>query len=200
MRFILLTPPKTLPDEITLLNTFFEQGLPILHLHKPDYDVSQLQEYLDQIASEWHPKIVLHAYPPNLASHHPLNDIQANIKGIHLPEQVRMEAMPLPDKFKVISTSFHHLNDLLACEGEYEYLFISPIFNSISKQGYQAAFELDDLAHAMSQSKYPVIGMGGIAADKMQVVKDLGFAGVGVLGGVWQSDTPAETLNQLMAL
>ncbi len=198
MKFILLTPPKTQANESTLLNTFFEKGLQTLHLHKPDYNVLQLQKYLNKIDTKWHPKIVLHAYPSNLAAHHPLNDITANIKGIHLPERVRMEAMPLPDKFKIISTSFHYLKDLLACEGEYEYLFISPIFNSISKQGYQAAFELDDLADAMSRSKYPVIGMGGIAADKMQIVKDLGFAGVGVLGGVWQSDTPLETLKQLI--
>jgi len=183
MKFILLTHPKTQANEAALLNTFFEEGLQTLHLHKPDYDVAQLQEYLNEIDTKWHPKIVLHTYPSNLAPHHPLNDITANLKGIHLPEKVRMEAMFLPNKFKVISTSFHHLKDLLACEGEYEYLFISPIFNSISKQGYQAAFELDDLADAMSRSAYPVIGMGGIAVDKMQTVRDLGFSGVGILGG-----------------
>ena len=199
MKFILLTHPKEQANETTLLNTFFEEGLETLHLHKPDYVVAQLQEYLNKIDTRWHPKIVLHAYPPNLDTHHPLNEITANLKGIHLPERVRMEAMPLPDKFKVVSTSFHHLKDLLACEGNYEYLFISPIFNSISKQGYQAAFELNDLADAISRSKYPVIGMGGIATDKMQTVRDLGFAGVGVLGGVWQADSPLETLKKLLA-
>lgn len=200
MELILLTPPESHPDEIVLLHRFFEAGLPTLHVHKPDWNVGQLRDYFGQIDAKWHNRIVLHAYPHNLDAASPLNELNFALKGIHQPERVRQEAMPLPAKFKVVSTSFHYIKDLLTCEGEYEYLFISPIFNSISKAGYQAAFDLDDLKNALAKSQHQVIALGGIDKDKIEQVRELGFAGIGVLGGVWKADKPVECLGELLAL
>ncbi len=198
MQLILLTHPQEQPKETISVNHFFEAGLTRLHIHKPDLNPTALKDYIGAIDEKWHPNIVLHAYPNNLGNEHPLNIIPYKLKGIHQPERVRQEAMPLPDKFKVVSTSFHYINDMLDCKGDYEYLFISPVFNSISKQGYEAAFNLDDIKKALEICQHQVIALGGIAADKIEQAKTLGFYGVGVLGGVWNVDKPMEALKELL--
>ncbi len=199
MKLILLTAPDHQPDETSQINQFFEAGLPALHVHKPDWNVEQLIAYFNEIDAKWHKQIVLHAYPHNLNEEYPLNALNIKLKGIHQPERVRQDTMPLPDKFKVISTSFHYIKDLLACKGDYDYLFISPIFNSISKQGYQAAFDLEELKTALAKSQHQVIALGGIDADKIATVRELGFAGIGVLGGVWGAAAPLEAVERLLA-
>ena len=44
----------------------------------------------------------------------------------------------------------------------YDYVFLSPIFDSVSKQGYQAAFEPAEL-RALLPAPCPVIALGGEA-------------------------------------
>jgi len=93
--------------------------------------------------------------------------------------------MPLPSNFKVISTSFHELHDVIHNEENYEYVFLSPIFNSISKKGYNAAFDMDELKDALTKCTHSVIALGGMDKGKQEIVRKLGFAGMGVLGAVW---------------
>lgn len=42
-----------------------------------------------------------------------------------------------------------------------DYAFMSPVFNSITKVGYGAAFDIDELAHAVKSCDLPVIALGG---------------------------------------
>ena len=42
-----------------------------------------------------------------------------------------------------------------------DYAFLSPIFDSISKQGYSAAFDLSFLETAIANAKCPILALGG---------------------------------------
>ena len=64
-----------------------------------------------------------------------------------------------------VSRSLHSLAELRSSSG-LEYAFLSPIFDSISKQGYKAAFEEEKLRQALADNSVPVIALGGL---------DLGF-------------------------
>ena len=60
-----------------------------------------------------------------------------------------------------ISTAFHDLSQLQHDYGALSYAFLSPIFDSISKTGYEAAFDHKDLAHSVPRSAVPLVALGG---------------------------------------
>lgn len=73
----------------------------------------------------------------------------------------------------------------------YEYLTLSPIYDSISKQGYAAAFSHAELqaAHEAGIIDERVLAMGGITRENISQVMQYGFGGVAVLGDAWQTQT-----------
>jgi len=185
MKYIVLTHPDDIPNEINRIHSLFNDNLQILHVHKPNYDIGQLKNYIEKIDVQYHSRLVVHAYHQFLSEQDSLNDFSFKLKGIHLPEKVRTERLSLPSNFKVISTSFHTLHDVIHNAENYEYIFLSPIFNSISKKGYNAAFDMDELKAALVKSNHSVIALGGMDKGKQEVISELGFAGMGVLGAVW---------------
>lgn len=62
-----------------------------------------------------------------------------------------------------VSTSLHSLEELqLELLSDADYAFLSPIFDSVSKSGYSAAFDRDQLASALTCAKCPVYALGGM--------------------------------------
>ena len=67
------------------------------------------------------------------------------------------------------------------------------VFDSISKQGYAAAFaDRAELASCLATSRYPVLALGGVTPARLAEVAELGFAGAALLGGVWGAPDPVE--------
>ena len=60
-----------------------------------------------------------------------------------------------------VSTAFHKLQQLEVDHGALDYALLSPIFNSISKTGYKAAFEMDELSQCISRCNIPLVALGG---------------------------------------
>ena len=60
-----------------------------------------------------------------------------------------------------MSTAFHELSQLQSEYGALDYAFLSPIFDSISKKGYEAAFDHETLAHRVPRSSIPLVALGG---------------------------------------
>src|SRR3954463_10532790 len=76
MKLVVITPSKDVADEHTLVTKMFESGLNTLHLRKPKYSTNQMAEYICEIPSHFHNRIVIH-------SHHNLA-LKFKLKGIHL--------------------------------------------------------------------------------------------------------------------
>ena len=85
---------------------------------------------------------------------------------------------------------FHSLDELHFCRKEYEYAFLSPIFDSISKKNYKSKFDLNEVKQVVEGKN--IIALGGIDEDKIETCRELGFAGVAVLGAIWNSENPIE--------
>jgi thiamine-phosphate pyrophosphorylase len=75
---------------------------------------------------------------------------------------------------------------VVASENVFDYVFLSPVFDSISKPGY---FRNDELGMMSDEwkalVKTKVIALGGIDASNIHKTKELGFDGAAVLGAVW---------------
>ncbi len=99
---------------------------------------------------------------------------------------------------------FHSLKELEDCKEKYEYAFLSPIFDSISKVGYKSKFSHE--FHELTQNKLEkisvisgknIIALGGIDEDKIETCRELGFAGVAVIGAIWQKKNPLEKFKRI---
>ena len=70
----------------------------------------------------------------------------------------------------------------------YVYMSLSPIFDSISKKGYKAAFSAAELEEARLRGiiDQRVMALGGVTFDKINEVKRMGFGGAMILGDAWK--------------
>ncbi len=176
MKLILLTPPDFFVGEDKILTALLEEGLDFLHLRKPDTDPVFSERLLSLLPENYHDLIVVH-------DHFYLKE-EFNLRGIHLNR--RNPEPPVGYKGHV-SKSFHRMDKLKAEKKNFDYVFLSPIFDSISKCGYTSAFNMETLkqasAHGIIDKK--VMALGGITAENMAAAKDLGFGGVVIFGDLW---------------
>lgn len=124
------------------------------------------------------------------------------MQGVHYTERTR----PLPPLTSAataaagstVATSFHSLQQLRTDWGPaLSYAFLSPIFDSISKEGYKAArFDQHELRQVLTECHFPVVALGGIS-DNVQEAYHMGFAGVAVIGSIWQANDPVGAWERL---
>ena len=177
MEWIVITSPGFLQGEADFIDRLFGHGLDRLHLRKPGADIGECRRLLDGISREWLPQIVVH---DNFGLCR-----EYGIGGVHLNGR---NPMAPPNHEGSVSRSCHSLEEISRYKGECDYLTLSPIFNSISKQGYMAAFGPGQLAAARDSGLIDrrVIALGGVTLENIPRVKELGFGGVAILGDVWQ--------------
>lgn len=175
MRLIVLSPPGNLPGEHRAVRALFEQGMECFHLRKPEMDEAGYRQYIAAIPAVYHNRIVVH-------DHHHLAGSYA-LGGVHGKQAVA-------DGGRTASRSVHELKEGAACEGVVDYVFLSPVFDSISKKGYKSPFDRDVLRRwlreAQPDRKTAVVALGGMDASRVAVVADLGFDGLAVLGALWE--------------
>lgn len=176
MKLILMTTPYFFIEEHQILTALFDEGLEILHLRKPNTEPLFSERLLQLIPEVYRKQIVVH-------DHFYLKD-EYKLKGIHLNER----NPNVPNNYKGhVSMSCHTAEDIIANKKQHDYLFLSPIFDSISKKGYTSRFSPTRLKE-MSKEKIidrKVMAMGGVELDNISMLKDCGFGGAVLLGAIW---------------
>jgi thiamine-phosphate pyrophosphorylase len=180
-----------------VLAELLAQDLGRLHLRKPGWTATQLEALIQALPSQFYSRLVLHSYP------HLVHQYQ--LGGLHLTERARAAAWRRPQLLpgQTLSTSFHSLAEINQHRRRYDYVFLSPIFDSLSKAGYASNFDLGDLqrffqAQATRAGYHPpVLALGGIEAPTIGLAQQVGFAGAAVLGAVWQSADPVAAWRQV---
>lgn len=188
---ILMTTPYFFVEEHQILNALFDEGLEILHLRKPDTEPVYSERLLTLISENYRKRIVVH-------DHFYLKN-EYNLKGIHLNHR----NPDLPPKYKGhISCSCHTTEEVTAHKRACDYVFLSPIFNSISKETYPSRFSQADLRELSRQRVIDrkVMALGGIDIENIQEIKDYGFGGAVILGDIWNrfSIHSAEDFKELI--
>ena len=194
MKWIIITSPEFLSGEAIFIDKLFSQGLDLLHLRKPEASLEAYKQLLLQIPEQWHSRIVLHEHF-KLAEEYKLH-------GIHLNRRCSVT----PNAFHgSISCSCHTIEEVITQKESKDYVFLSPIFDSISKVGYHAAFSPTSLKQAAIENVIDekVIALGGLTANNIPLVKEWHFGGVALLGDIWKrmSDPQVdEYLNHIRTL
>jgi thiamine-phosphate pyrophosphorylase len=198
---LLAITPHDDTAELPWLAPLFASGLQRLHVRKPGWVRAELADYVQAIAPQYRPRLVLH-------SHYDLVPA-LGLGGIHLTETAR-RAPGLARLLRrvggsSVSASLHTLADVQQHRRRYNYVTLSPIFNSISKEDYLSVFDLAQVRAVLhklaARSGYrpQVVALGGIEAANVASVRQLGFAGAAVLGSIWQSPDPVASFRELAA-
>lgn len=182
---VLISPEKNVDHELELLTLFFEHGLEIYHLRKPDFTLEEQAKYLQEIPMQFHSKIVLHQHIDHLRIF--------DLKGQHLKSNQSLQTACSTNH---VSKSFHQLNDFHKEKEAISYGFISPVFPSISKSAYVNNKLFDEVKNYADCSK--LVCLGGIDLDRIHHLKKIGVKNIAVLGAIWQREKPLDAFDRMM--
>lgn len=190
---IVITNPESLVNEAYIINRLFEEGLQLLHIRKPEIDRDDLERFIDAISKENHHKLVLH-------QHYDLTR-QFNINRLHFTEKTRPDFDKILNRLDskkkwIFSTSTHSIEDFNNLPHRYEYAFLSPVYDSISKLGYTADFDLCESVKKRTNFKTRLIALGGITSGNSIQVLQSGFDDVAVLGAIWNAEDPVKEFKK----
>ena len=176
MHLIVITEPQFVTNEATIIAQLLHWGVDLIHLRKPESSADELAKLIEAIPTAYHNRLVLHDHF-DLAAHFTLHGLHLNRRNSVLP----------PNHEGTVSQSCHTLDEVKVCKTKCDYVFLSPVFNSISKQGYASAFTLKALSEAKKQGliDQKVVALGGITAANIDKTKYYGFGGVALLGDIW---------------
>ncbi|MCH5177726.1 MAG: thiamine phosphate synthase [Prevotellaceae bacterium] len=176
MKLILLTPPTFFVEEHIIINALFEEGLDILHIRKPDSEPIFCERLLKLIDSRWHKRIVVH-------DHFYLKP-EFGLKGIHLNQR---NPQPPKNYRGQLSRTCHTFDEVQQWKAKCDYVFLSPIFDSVSRSGHQSPFTPKSLEEAAERGiiDRKVVAVGGVTPNNLGLIRNLGFGGAAVLGDIW---------------
>ena len=179
MKIIAITSPKVTDADEYIIKGLVNRGIDVVHFRKPDSGIEECRSLLLKLTSGERSKIVVHDYPSLYE--------EFSLLGIHVNKNVTS----LPEGYSGLKTrSCHSFEEVEMYKDDYDYLFLSPIFNSISKQGYMSSFSDAELLQASKEGiiDRKVIALGGVTFDKIPYLKELNFGGVAMIGAIYNTD------------
>lgn len=175
MLWLVITSPTFFPGETAFIHRLFACGVDIVHLRKPGATADDCARLLDDLTSDDRRRIVIHDFF-ELAQPY-------GLRGIHL----NARRSTVPDGWQGhVSRSCHSLEEVKRYKDACDYVFLSPIFDSVSKQGYASAFTDETLREASKDGiiDHKVVALGGVTPDKIDYLQQLNFGGASMLGSV----------------
>lgn len=199
MKIVAISQPKMIENEHLIIQQLFEAGLDTFHIRKPRLRTQQLMEYIEKIPAQFHNRLIIH-------SHHRLAR-KYNLLGIHytrlhleptFKNWWREKKLSLV-KRKLVRTSSHNKLASLYDQSEiaFDYVFLSPIFDSITGK-YQSGFYEDSIKAAVQKTGLKIVARGGIDISRIEKVNELGFYGMALYSCLWNSQTPVEEFLKII--
>jgi thiamine-phosphate pyrophosphorylase len=196
MRLIAITLPEMTPGEDRRIAALLSgDEFWRVHVRKPEASADDLRHLLDSLPVWCLPRLVLHDHF-ELCREYGIGGLHLNHRNPDLPpalQQTRrfrndLKDAALPFPRLTLSCSCHSLDEVQARKPQMDYLFLSPVFDSISKQGYHARFSTDMLRRAAAAGiiDNKVFALGGVTLAKVPLLRSIGFGGAAMLGAVWQ--------------
>ena len=179
MKIIAITVPKMIDEDAYLISNLLKMGIYSVHLRKPEASIHKCRTLLAKLTKEERAKIIIHDYPELYN--------EFSLKGIHINKNITS----LPNGYNGFKTrSCHSFEEIERYKTEYDYLFLSPIFDSISKVGYKSGFTKEELLKASTSGiiDNKVIALGGITLDMMPYFQELNFGGIAMIGGIYNTN------------
>lgn len=155
------------PKEIEILCWLIDSGLDFYHFRKNNVCDTDCIAVLHRIPFAYRKNIVVHHHfnIDGFLYHHKSDERQYEHKNIH-------------------SCSAHQFDEVIDYLTFYNHVFWSPVFDSISKQGYFKNTTID-LGKVKPHLRPQLIALGGVQPSKFEMVKQIGFSQIAIKGWFW---------------
>lgn len=188
---IIISHSESIENEVSFINELFDAGMQHFHLRKPSATDQEVRFILEGIRPEFRNRIVLN-------QSYFLGE-EFGITRFHFSTQKRLDSTHKKwiKEGNILSTSTHSFEEYTTLESCFNYAFISPVFNSISKPDYKKVELRIDWS---KKNKVKLIALGGIDAKNCNELNKNEFDGIALLGSVWKNEFPVqsfENINQL---
>ena len=178
MKPIVISYPGHVDNEVEAIVALFEAGLEVLHVRKPAFSQEQMKNWIEAIDEKYRPQIVIH-------SHLELVE-ELGLRGVHFTSYNRHLMDNYSDKALPKSISVHSMTELVHLSEAFNYALISPVFESISKEGYGPAVDKSMLKTFLGKAhEVPVFALGGLDMSTVDEARELGFDGAALHGHIW---------------
>lgn len=176
MKIIAITTPKIVAEDFLLIKKLVKSGIYSIHLRKPESEIDECRKLLNELSTEEFSKIVIHNYP-ELCN-------EFSLKGIHINKNVLNPPLGYGG-FK--TRSCHSLEELKQFKDNYDYLFLSRIFDGIYNPELKSQFSTEQLQKASADGiiDEKVIALGGVTFDKLPYLKELNFGGAAMIDDLY---------------
>lgn len=169
---IAITPEEITDSEPQWVTRILDRGWDMVHLRHPMASLRDMRNLIEAIPQRYHSRLRLHG--------HFILTNEFNLGGIHLNRRCPMP----PDNYSgPYSRSCHSLEEI-AASSACDYVTLSPIFDSISKIGYKAAFSHTELLRLNEITSPLVIALGGIIPERIEELTRYNFGGYAVKGAI----------------
>lgn len=122
--------------------------------------------------------------------------------GVHLPADSfdPADARVLLGPRKLIGVSTHSLAQVEAAErAGADFAVFGPVFDTPSKRSYGDPVGLEALREVTERVGIPVVAIGGITAQRSEVVRANGAAGIAVMSGILEAADPQQAAREYRA-
>lgn len=170
---IVFTLPEFINNESKIIENLLKSGVDYVHIRKPGCREEELAVLIESISPEYRKQLKLHDHF-SLAVKYQLGGIQINSRNSENTAS-----------WLSVSKSCHTLTEVEEIDDKYDYVTLSPIFDSISKNGYKSNFKLEDMEGNIKNKN--VIALGGVTLKDIPTLIKAGFHGAAMLGYVWKN-------------
>jgi thiamine-phosphate pyrophosphorylase len=178
----IITHTGKINHEPTLWLQLLQAGADSILVRKPGWQESDYEMLLLDTNPSCYPYLII--------ADHPVLCERYGLLGIHFGEAIRgsisqEELQRFQQLGCILSTSIHSIHTLQVVSNVWNQLLLSPVFDSISKAGYKAAF---DTNFRLEKDGYKgnVIALGGINQQTADKARNMHFDGIALHGAIWQ--------------
>lgn len=175
MKLVIQTQPSFFVEEDKILTALFDEGMDILHIHKPESEPIYAERLLSLLPNNCYDKIRVH-------EHYYLKQ-EFDLRGIHIDNPDTTE----PEGFKRhITRSTYRISDLKEMKKKCDYVCLHSLFDSLHDNA-KASLSINEMEEARKQGLIDrhVYALGGMSLENIAIAKDLGFGGVCICGDLW---------------
>lgn len=190
LTLIAITPAQPVAGEAAKVAALLDGGWGYVHLRHPGADEATMRRLLEAIPARLRPRLKLHdlhrlAREQGAGVHfNSRNPYEAEPPGATPATPHSGTRLPYP-----ASASCHSLEEVTGAPAALDYVTLSPIYSSISKQGYLGAFTPGPALREALRGRR-VVALGGVTPAKLRELTESGFSGAAMLGSIpWESDT-----------
>lgn len=188
LKAIAITSELMGADETEYIRMILDCGWSRVHLRHPMATTDDIRRLIESLPTDYHKRLWLH-------DHHELSK-EYSLGGLQLNSR---QPLPPTGYNGALSQSCHSIAEVKSPRSKaFVSVTLSPVFDSVSKQGYCAAFSPGELM-TLSAADH-VIALGGITPETLPQLERYEFEGFAVLGYLFSASSSTDLNERLIKL